>query len=161
MIIIRKVSDGFGWLGNMSPFPVTHEGREFKTTEALFQTLRFNDPTVIDLIRQQKSPMAAKMVAKKHRSAMVVEPMSEMDLDNMRLVLRLKLQQHPPLREALLATGEQMIVEDCTKRPHGSGLFWGAADRDGQWVGDNWLGKLWMELRLEMQLMIEGKGNGQ
>ena len=79
---------------------------------------------------------------------MVVEPMGPADLDNMRLVLRLKLQAHPALGRQLLATGGARIVEDCSRRPHGSGLFWGAALREGRWVGENWLGRLWEELAL-------------
>ncbi|MHC2069773.1 NADAR family protein [Bremerella sp. T1] len=150
MILIRKVKDEYGWLGNMSPFPVLYEGKKYRTTEALFQALRFDDEKIIESIREQKSPMAAKMIAKKHKDRMVVEPLSRDDLDNMRLVLRLKLLQHPKLRTFLLATGDQEIVEDCTKRPRGSGLFWGAANRDGEWVGENWLGRLWIKLRTEL-----------
>lgn len=150
MILIRKVKDEYGWLGNMSPFSVEHHCKTYRTTEALFQALRFDDAEIVEAIREQKSPMAAKMLAKKHRDRMVVTPLSTADLNNMRLVLRLKLEQHPQLRAALLATDEQEIVEDCTKRPRGSGLFWGAALRDGTWVGENWLGRLWMEIRSDL-----------
>ena len=149
MILIRKVKEEFGWLGNMSPFPIEHEGKTYRTTEALFQALRFNDNEIIESIREQKSPMSAKMKAKKNKDRMMVEPLSSDDLDNMRLVLRLKLLQHPKLQDDLLATGDEEIVADCTKRPSGSGLFWGAALQEGEWVGENWLGRLWTELRTE------------
>ena len=152
MILIRKVKEQNGWLGNMSPYPITHEGKSYRTTEALFQALRFNDETIIESIREQKSPMAAKMIAKKFRDHMVVEPMTEIDLDNMKMVLRLKLDQHPKLNADLIATGDEEIVEDCTKRPRGSGLFWGAAFKDETWVGENWLGWLWMELRDSLEV---------
>ena len=157
MILIQKVKDEFGWLGNMSPYPVSHNGKTYRTTEALFQALRFDDNEVIEAIRDQKSPMAAKMKAKKNKDRMVVVPLSGEDLDNMRLVLRLKLLQHPILRDDLLASADEEIVEDCTKRPNGSGLFWGAANRDGEWVGENWLGRLWMELRSELTEGCEGR----
>lgn len=147
MILIRKVSEQYGWLGNMSPYPIDYQGKRYRTTEALFQALRFDDNKIIELIREQKSPMAAKMIAKKYRVHMIVEPMTEIDLDNMKLVLRLKIEQHPKLKAALIATGDQEIVEDCTKRPRGSGLFWGAALKGDKWVGENWLGWLWMEIR--------------
>ena len=87
------------------------------------------------------------VIVARHRLDMVVEPRSSADLDNMRLVLRLKLQAHPSLASQLLATGSARLVEDCSRRAKGSGLFWGAALRNGQWVGENWLGRLWMELR--------------
>lgn len=151
IIAFTKVALPFGWLGNMAPYPVTYGGKAWRTTEALFQALRFEDESIQEAIRQEKSPMAAKMVAKRHKSKMVVVPMGAADLDNMRLVLRLKLQAHPALGRQLLATGGARIVEDCSRRPHGSGLFWGAALREGRWVGENWLGRLWEELRASLR----------
>ena len=145
-VLIKKVREAHGWLGNMSPHPIEVGEHYFLTAEALFQCLRFDDPEIIEEISSQTSPMAAKMKAKKHKVEMVVEPMSDEDVDNMRLCLRLKLKQNP-LRDQLLETGDEQIIEDCTKRPNGSGKFWGMAFKDGEWVGENTLGKLWMELR--------------
>jgi len=150
-IIIGKVKEEGGCWGNMAPFRVTYNGTEWLTTEALFQALRFDNEEIREAIRAEKSPMGAKMKAKKHKSEMVIEPLSEADINNMRLVLRLKIEQHPELRETLIESGDAFIVEDCTKRQRGSGLFWGAALIDGSWVGQNWLGKLWMELRQNLQ----------
>ena len=148
-IAFTKVALPFGWLGNMAPHPISHEGAVWRTPEALFQALRYEDEAVRAAIRAQKSPMTAKMVAKKHRAAMVVEPMGAADVANMRLILRLRLAAHPALARQLLATGDAEIVEDYTSRPRGSGLFWGAARRDGAGAGENRLGRLWMELRAE------------
>jgi predicted NAD-dependent protein-ADP-ribosyltransferase YbiA (DUF1768 family) len=78
---------------------------------------------------------------------MVVVPRSELDVCNMRMVLLKKFIQHPLLHLALIDTGTEEIVEDVTARASESGLFWGAALRDGKWVGTNTLGKLWMEIR--------------
>jgi predicted NAD-dependent protein-ADP-ribosyltransferase YbiA (DUF1768 family) len=152
-ILIRKVSEPYGWLGNMSAFPVVWKGKTYRTTEALFQCLRFSDPEIIENLRSQKSPMAVKMVCKRHRSAMVVESCSAQDVENMRLCLRLKLEQHN-LRDDLLVTGEAVIIEDCSRRPRGNSLFWGAALMDGEWKGENMLGKLWMELRAAERLSL-------
>ena len=149
-VLIGKVKDAHGWLGNMSPHPIEIGDHYFLTSEALFQCLRFHDPEIIEEICSQTSPMAAKMKAKKHKSEMVVEPMSEEDVDNMRLCLRLKLKQNPELRDHLLATGDEPIIEDCSKRSSRSGKFWGMALLDGEWVGENTLGILWMELRSEL-----------
>ena len=147
VIVIGKVRDAHGCFGNMARYPVQYDGKLWPTTEALFQALRFDDEGVRTEIREAKSPMTAKMKAKKYKPRMIIEPMSPDDLDNMRLCLKLKIEQHPQLRELLLQTDEALIVEDCTKRQRGSGLFWGAAFIEGRWVGQNWLGRLWMELR--------------
>jgi ribA/ribD-fused uncharacterized protein len=149
IITFTKVKLPYGWLGNMSPFPIEYEGKVWRTTEALFQALRFEDETIRELIREQKSPMAAKMMAKKHRDSMKVEPLSDEDYGNMALCLILKLKHHPELIDALLETGDSILVEDVTSRgSRGSNLYWGAMlDENGNWIGENKLGRSWMYLR--------------
>jgi ribA/ribD-fused uncharacterized protein len=144
IIAFTKVSLPFGWLGNMSPHPIHHLGKTWRTAEALFQALRFTDDKIREAIRGETSPMAAKFVAKRHKDKMVVAAGSPQDLANMRMVLGLKIEQHPDLARALLATGDALLVEDCTKR---RASIWGAQCIEENWVGDNLLGKLWMELR--------------
>lgn len=149
-IAFTKVALPFGWLGNMAPYPIDAVGRRWRTTEALFQALRFPEESLVrELIRETRSPMAAKMVAKSHRPEMVVEPMGGEDVADMEACLRLKLASYPELAGELAATDDALIVEDCSSRPRGSGLFWGAARRGDRWEGENVLGKLWMKLREE------------
>lgn len=150
-IAFTKVALPFGWLGNMAKFPVVYEDKEYKTTEALFQALRFvGHPDIQEAIRAEKSPMSAKMLAKTYNHVLVqdgYQMMGAQDIENMKLCLRLKLEQHPELQQMLLDTQDIHIIEDCTSRPHGSGLFWGAALQNGAWVGENILGKMWMAAR--------------
>lgn len=149
IVRVRKVSEPFGILGNMSKHPIVDEfGVSWPRAEHLFQAMRFlAGSSTRELIRREKQPMQAKWLAKSRVAEMNVEPMSEADLANMRVVLRLKLVQHADVRACLASTRELVIVEDCTSRQRGSGLFWGAALRDEGWVGHNWLGRLWMEIR--------------
>jgi ribA/ribD-fused uncharacterized protein len=151
IIAFTSVRLAYGWLGNMSPHPIQFDGMEWRTAEALFQALRFDDAEIKEAIRAKKAPMAAKFVARANKDKMVVQPQSPADLENMRRVLRLKLRQHPELRQKLYDTGDATIIEDCTSRTRASGKFWGAALQEGQWVGENQLGKLWMELRDELR----------
>jgi ribA/ribD-fused uncharacterized protein len=153
-IAFTKVSLPDGWLGNMAPYPVECEGMRYRTTEALFQCLRFaGHPAVQSDIREQKSPMAAKMIARKYRHLLGRQNWdeAESDIPLMRLCLQLKVQQHPGLKTRLLDTGEAPIIEDCTARPRGSAKFWGAVLEDGRWNGRNVLGSLWMELREQLK----------
>jgi ribA/ribD-fused uncharacterized protein len=140
-------------MGNMNRrYPVEFMGEKYSSAEAMFQCLRFDDEKIREEIRAQKSPMETKAVARANAASMTTKMMSGEDLDNMRVVLRLKITQHPDLLTALMATGEAEIIEDCTKRPQGSGSFWGAAlQEDGSWVGENWLGRLWTEIRDEFE----------
>lgn len=149
-ISFTKVKLPYGWLGNMSPYPIRYNDLVYRTGEALFQVLRFEiDDPICETIRRATSPMAAKMIAKQNSDLMVVTPRSDEDVENMRLVLRLKLEQNPELSPMLLATGDAVLIEDCSARPNESGLFWGMARSSASesWRGQNWLGKLWIELR--------------
>lgn len=148
-ITFTKVKLPFGWMSNMSAHKVRHKNRVWSSAEALFQAMRFGNMhhDIQDEIWKQTNPMTAKMVAKSHHEKFDVIRGSQEDLDNMALVLQLKIDQHPELRTELVSTGSATIIEDVTKRPNESGLFWGAALIDGEWVGENKLGKLWMAVR--------------
>jgi ribA/ribD-fused uncharacterized protein len=151
-VSFTKVKLPFGWLGNMAGFKLEYGGKEWRTSEALFQALRFADEAIREEIRLAISPMTAKMIAKKHADKMAITPMSAGDVAIMELVLRLKLDQHPHLKAELLATGDEVIIEDVTNRPSGGRhIFWGMSKASGEWVGDNTLGKLWMKIRKELQ----------
>ena len=71
----------------MLPHPILFEGRFWHTAEALFQALRLPaGHPVRELIRQQ--------MAKKHRAARCLEPQSAEDVELMRRVLEMKLEQN-------------------------------------------------------------------
>ena len=150
-ITITKVSDPYGWLSCMSAHPVSYKGNNFRTVEALFQWLRFqNFPNVQKVIIDQKSPMGAKMKARKNRELLnrgIKWDEHPDDLPLMKMCLELKIDQHPQLKAELLNTGNAVIIEDCTTHDRESARFWGMVKKDGQWIGDNELGKLWMEIR--------------
>lgn len=147
MILFKKVKGPFGWMSNMSPHPVMG----FPTAEAFFQACRFDpvvDMAIVEEIKSQKSPMAAKMVAKKHAAKMIIKPRSDKDLEVMTFVVGMKLVEHRDLRKALAETGNEVLVEDVSARQNESGLFWGAVVEDGKIVkGENHLGKIWMAVR--------------
>jgi N-glycosidase YbiA len=151
LITFTKVNLPYVWLGNMSPHPVMYGGLRWKTCEALFQALRFaEDAPVRELIRASPSPMAAKMIAKKHREQMIVVPRQKEDIKNMILVLQVKLEQHPDLAELLRATGTEEIIEDMSARPSSNALFWGKAYQGSTWVGQGYLGRIWEKLRSKL-----------
>ena len=150
MISFTKVSLPYGWLGNMSAFPIQYDGKVWRTSEALFQALRFDDDDIKEIIRNERSPMGAKMKSKKYASQMSVEPMSDIDVENMKLCLRLKIESHPELKDELYKTKNQIIVEDIGKRNGERHSFWGAKIINGEIVGNNILGQIWMELRNEL-----------
>jgi len=147
IITFTKVRLPFGFLSNMSPHPIRHHDRVWRTAEALFQALRFNDVESKNIIWNEASPMTAKFKAKARKALMAIQPGSVEDLNNMKTVLRLKIAQHPDIKKELLATKDATIIEDCTQRRES---IWGAQYINGNWRGQNLLGLLWMKLRDEL-----------
>jgi ribA/ribD-fused uncharacterized protein len=150
VIEFTKVDLPYGWLGNMYGSPIRYEEKIWKTSEALFQALRYADEEIRELIRNEKSPMGAKMKAKANKEKMVVVPMSERDVENMKMVVRMKFDQNPLLKSKLKITGEHEIVENIGARNGERHLFWGMKKVNGDWVGNNMMGKILMEIRKEI-----------
>ena len=149
IIEFTKVDLPYGWLGNMFASPIHYEGNKWKTSEALFQALRYENEEIREVIRNEKSPMAAKMKAKKFKEQMVIVPMSERDVENMKMVVKLKFDQNEDLKSKLILTGIHKIVENIGDRNGVRHLFWGMKKVNGEWIGENTMGKILMDLREE------------
>ena len=148
-VAFRKTKERYGGLSNMaSGFPIVVNGIRIRTAEALYQACRYpTRPDVQRLIIEERSPMTAKMKARRFIDD------TRRDWDNvrvkiMRWCLRVKLAQHwNSFGPLLLSTGDAPIVEDSRKD-----AFWGAKRAgDGELVGTNALGRLLMELREELK----------
>ena len=155
-IPFKKVDEPNGWLGNMSRHPLrvprAPGGTLYPTAEHYFQCERFKDLAIRQAILSKNSPMSCKMIAKRHRVHMTIPPRSLADLALMRRTIRLKLENHSTLRTQLLALPEDgIIIEDSSARGGASARFWGMKLENGIWTGENWLGRLWMKLRLELE----------
>ena len=99
------------------------------------------------------SPMGAKMIARRDRALLNrtgIWDYDDSDRELMKQCLRLKLEQHPDLQQKLIETCDAVIIEDCTTHDREAARIWGAVRVDGNWVGQNILGQLWMELRSEL-----------
>lgn len=144
--VFYKTKEALGGLSNMAAgFPLQVNELEIRTSEALYQALRFpQQPAIQQEIIDQASPMAAKMVSKKHRPLTRAD-WPEVRVKIMRWCLRVKLLQHwEAFGALLLSTGERPIVERSRRD-----RFWGAVlDEEEQILeGENVLGRLLMELR--------------
>lgn len=149
VVSFTKVALEYGWLGNMFRSPISEGGEIWLTSEALFQSKRFDDPMIKELIRNEKSPMRAKMKAKKNQDQMIIVPRSEEDVELMRKVVKMKFDQNPVLKSKLKELKGRVIVEDIGNRKGDRHLFWGAKLVNDEWVGENWMGTILMDLRDE------------
>ena len=136
--VFRKTRDLHGGLSNMAGgFPIAILQATYRTSEALYQACRFPDhPGVQQLIVDERSPMAAKMVAKKH--VLLTRPdWMEVRVPVMEWAVRIKLAANfEAFGTVLEETGGLPIVEYSSKDP-----FWGALPQaDGTLLGANVLG---------------------
>jgi ribA/ribD-fused uncharacterized protein len=162
-IWFKKIEEPNGWMGNMAPYPITYNGQVWLTSEALFQSMRFNDPLIKEIIREDKSPMSAKMKAKRkiYRPQRIITPMSPQDIANMEACVLLKFQQHPEIARLLMATGNHHIYEDASNRKGVSALFWGVhRDPKNPIIpinGINMMGDILMKVRAILQATLPKK----
>lgn len=132
-------------------YPLLVNGHLFLTVEALYQAMRYTDDVseegelIQELIRRQRSPMAAKLVSKRYYS--LSRPDWEFSrVGIMEWCLRAKLHAYWQKFGALLAaTGSRPIVEESHKD-----RFWGAVpfrEDPDELEGENVLGSLLIKLR--------------
>ncbi len=144
-ITFRKTTERFGGLSNMaSGYPIVVNNVMIRTTEALYQAMRFpNFPDIQREIILQNSPMTAKMVSKKY-SSNTREDWDKVRVSIMKWTLRVKLIHNlNTFGNLLLNTEEDIIVEESRKDD-----FWGAKIIEKKSLeGMNVLGRLLMELR--------------
>lgn len=129
---------------NFSSYQVEWRGRLWPTSEHAYQAAHFfeTEPDFVERIHQMRSAHEAFKFAKAN-TLKVLKNWEDVKIDIMKDICRHKLQQHPYVREQLLATEDVLIVEDS---PVDS--FWGwGPDRQGR----NELGNVWMSLRAEIR----------
>lgn len=145
----RITSEKWGELSNMcSGFPLVVNNTQIRSAEALYQACRFPSyPEIQKKIIEQSSPMIAKKVTKPYMGNTRDDWMNVRILI-MKWVIRVKLAQNwDTFSKVLLSTNCIEIVEVSSKDD-----FWGAKPHDDNvYRGVNALGRLLMELRLQMQ----------
>ena len=138
------------WMRNLAPYTIIYNGQEWRTSAALFQSMRYDDPIIKEIIRNEKSILSVIMKLKKYRNQMVVVPMSELDVENMRKCVKIKFDQHPLLKTALIETGKSLIYQDTGNKNGKREMFWGVKRlTESEWDGNNMMGRILMELRDE------------
>lgn len=132
---------------NFSNHPVVFENKKYLTSEHLFQAFKFlgHRPDIAEHLRTfSRRPMDVYNEARKFDHEKRSDWLSgRINIEKMKVALKLKFTQHESLRDELLSTGDAVLVEDSPTDP-----FWGIG-HDGQ--GQNMLGLALMELREELR----------
>jgi type I restriction enzyme S subunit len=145
--VFKKTKEKYGGLSNMaSGYPLTIQKYTILTSEALYQACRFpHRPELQNSILNERSPMAAKIITKPHRSDSRAD-WESIRVDVMRWCLKLKLAQNFDTFGNLLDSTMNMPIVEDSHKDH----FWGAIkDKTNSNIltGQNVLGKLLVEIR--------------
>lgn len=143
-VTFKSTKGQFGALSNMAPnFPIYINHTKFRTSEALYQALRFPEyPDIQHQIILYKSPITAKKFGRQYIE-LTRKDWNQVRFKIMKFCIEVKLYQNfDRFSEVLLSTGDYPIVEYSDKDK-----VWGATLQNGYYVGTNALGRYLMELR--------------
>ncbi len=123
----------------------------YPTVEHAYQCARYTDKNIIDEIIKATSPVKAWQTSTKYKHLQIPEfKNDEYKLNIMKNLMRLKMEQHDEVRQALIDSGDLQIVKHIVTYPPGDG-FWDDGT-DGR--GLNHIGKMWMEIRKTLVALI-------
>ena len=155
---IRFYEHDYYPLSNFSSFTLIWRGIRFDTSEAAYHFEKFNDCQDGALADTRAIQYSIRVAPSAHEAFKIAErnrahrrpDWDDVKVGIMRDILRAKVNQHEYVRRKLLATGDRELVEDSWRDD-----FWGwGPQRDGK----NMLGRLWMEVRAELQRHAARKG---
>ena len=141
VIHFYSLRNKYGEFSNFARFPIEIGGVSFPTSEHYFQAMKYeNNPERFNAIRLADTPSAAALMGRDRNYPLRKDWESVKD-EVMLTALRAKFSQHSKLREILLSTGDDKLVEHTEKD-----FYWGDG---GDGTGRNMLGTLLMKVREE------------
>lgn len=137
-IYFYNVNEPYGCFSNFSPHGFELGGQYWRTSEHYFQAQKFAGTEHEELIRLKASPMIAARMGRS-RSRPLRPDWEQVKDDVMRAAVLAKFQAHADLRQLLLDTGDEELVERTT-----GDYYWGCGSKG---TGMNRLGRILMEVR--------------
>ena len=138
--MISKFKGQYDFLSNFFMRAIIWEGVEYPSSEHAYQSAKTLDRVIRHRIANLPTAAKAKAAGKR---LVVRDDWEVVKVDVMRDIVATKFRQHPDLAEQLLATGTAELREGNTW----GDIFWGV-NKYG--TGSNWLGRILMDLRLEL-----------
>lgn len=132
----------YGCFSNFSQHGFELDGKYWRTSEHYFQAQKFAGTPHEERVRNARTPKQAAEIGR-DRKLPLRRDWERMKDDVMRKAVLAKFNTHADLREILLNTGNEEIVENA---PHD--YYWGCG-KDGS--GKNMLGKILMEVRSQLR----------
>lgn len=137
--MIDKFIDKYFFLSNYYIVPVTYNGLTFQSNEAAFQAQK----TLNEGQRRKFTKLAPNKAKAKGRNVVLREDWEQVKNQIMYEICLAKFSQNEDLKEKLLNTGDEELVEGNTWHD----TYWGVYNRKGK----NKLGKILMRVREELK----------
>ena len=132
----------YGFFSNFSRHPFKLDGRHWATTEHYFQAQKYYGTPRYDEIANASTPREAANLGR-DRSLPLRKDWEKIKDAVMKKCVLEKILTYPGIKDSLLETGEQEIIEDSP-----IDYYWGCG-KNG--TGKNMLGKILMEIRSELR----------
>jgi len=135
-----KTKDPYGYMSNFYRSRMFIGGKWWNTIEHYYQAMKTDFADEREMVRTAKTPRIARDIGQ------TVTMRKNFDDDKyliMKAAVLAKFLQHPELREQLLSTNDEVLIEDSPVD-----YYWGCG-ADGS--GKNMLGKVLMEIRSEFR----------
>ncbi|MEN6627143.1 MAG: NADAR family protein [Candidatus Sumerlaeia bacterium] len=133
-----RINEPYGEFSNFWRQEFELDGAPWPTTEHYFQAQKFAGTGHVETVRLAPTPRDAARIGR-DRGLPLRPDWEEVKEDVMRRALRAKFAQNEPLKQLLLSTGDEELIETTT-----DDTYWGCGT-EGH--GQNRLGVLLMELR--------------
>lgn len=141
MIQIPYYETSYFVFSNFSPHAVLYKNVLYPTVEHAYHAAKFDNEQIKTEIKNAGSPLEAFELGKKYKPQRR-DNWDEVKVSILQEIITEKVKQHEEVKEALLATGTEEIIED---NPHDD--FWGNG-KNGK--GQNQTGKILMRIRNEI-----------
>ncbi|MBO3460011.1 NADAR domain-containing protein [Aetokthonos hydrillicola Thurmond2011] len=146
-IYFYKVGHPYGCFSNFSPHGIVIESVYWSTVEHYYQAQKFigtEDALIIPKIHAAKTPEIAATLGR-DCSRQLRPDWEVVKTQVMREAVLKKFVTHADIRELLLSTGDQYLVEDSP-----TDYFWGCGEHK---TGQNHLGKILVSVRQEIRTL--------
>ncbi|MCM1232781.1 MAG: NADAR family protein [Ruminococcus flavefaciens] len=140
-IYFYKVNDEYGCFSNFAHYGFALDEKRWMTSEHYFQAQKFCGTDYEEKIRLLDNPMKAAEMGR-NRSLPLRADWEQVKDDVMRKAVLAKFTQNEEIKDILLSTGKEILIEKTS-----DDYYWGCG-KDGS--GKNMLGVILMEVREEL-----------
>lgn len=142
--VIDEFTGDHAWLANASPHPIDFDGREWPSAEHAFAAAHTESASARDRIANAPTARAA---AETGATALLRDDWPHYRIEAMRSIVAAKFTTHPQLTDALVDTGDALLINTGTDR------MWGRVRQPGHKIatGRNELGQALMRTRAELR----------